>query len=143
LTPIEASSGKVTRQRLNRGGDRQANSALWRIVRVRMVSEPGTRAYVVRRTEEGRSKLEIIRILKRYVAREVYHYLPAPRPPERRVWPWMCLTPAWVVLGNDLPIRRSRATISVDAWPHRSLPSTSSDPSLVCRHHAQPTLDNR
>jgi transposase len=78
VSPIEASSGKVTRHRLNRGGNRQANAALWRIVMVRMVSHPPTRAYVERRTAEGRSKLEIIRVLKRYVAREVYHHLPRP-----------------------------------------------------------------
>jgi transposase len=78
VAPIEASSGKVTRYRLNRGGDRQANAALWRIVITRMSSDPRTRAYVARRTEEGRSKGEIIRILKRYVAREVYHSLPRP-----------------------------------------------------------------
>jgi len=76
VAPIEASSGKVTRHRLDRGGDRQANAALWRIVMVRMRHEPPTRAYVDRRTAEGRSKLEIMRVLKRYVAREVYYYLP-------------------------------------------------------------------
>ena len=76
VAPIEASSGKVTRLRLNRGGDRQANAALWHIVIVRMGSDPRTRAYVERRTKEGKSKKEIIRVLKRYVAREVYHYLP-------------------------------------------------------------------
>lgn len=78
VSPIEASSGKVTRHRLNRGGDRQANMALWRIVLVRMSCDPRTRAYVERRTKEGRSKREIIRVLKRYVAREVYRYLPRP-----------------------------------------------------------------
>ena len=78
VSPIEASSGKVTRHRLNRGGNRQANSALWRIVMVRMVSHPPTRAYVERRTKEGRSNLEIMRMLKRYVAREVYRHLPRP-----------------------------------------------------------------
>jgi transposase len=76
VAPIEASSGKVTRHRLNRGGDRQANAALWRIVITRMSSDPRTRAYVTRRLDEGRSKGEIIRILKRYVAREVYRHLP-------------------------------------------------------------------
>lgn len=76
VAPIEASSGKVTRLRLNRGGDRQANSALWHIVITRMSSDPRTRAYVERRTKEGKSKKEIIRVLKRYVAREVYPYLP-------------------------------------------------------------------
>ena len=73
--PIPASSGKVTRWRLNRGGDRDANHALWRIVICRMKSHPATRAYVARRSKEGLSKKEIIRCLKRYVAREVYHQL--------------------------------------------------------------------
>jgi transposase len=76
VAPIEASSGKVTRYRLNRGGDRQANHALWRIVITRMSSDPRTRHYVARRLDEGRSKPEIIRVLKRYVARQVYRHLP-------------------------------------------------------------------
>ena len=65
VAPIHASSGKVTRYRLNRGGDRQANSALWVIVLARMSADPRTRAYVERRTKEDRSKGEIMRILKR------------------------------------------------------------------------------
>jgi transposase len=76
VAPIEASSGKVTRYRLDRGGDRQANSALWGIVITRLRSDPRTQAYMERRLKEGRSKPEIIRVLKRYVAREVYHQLP-------------------------------------------------------------------
>ena len=74
-SPVQASSGRTTRHRLNRGGNREANSALWRIVIVRMGSDPATRAYVQRRTTEGLSKTEIIRCLKRYVAREVYREL--------------------------------------------------------------------
>jgi transposase len=76
VAPIPASSGKVTRWRLNRGGDRQANGALWVIVITRMASDARTRAYVERRLAEGKSKPEIIRILKRYVAREVFRSLP-------------------------------------------------------------------
>jgi transposase len=76
VAPLEASSGKIVRRRLNRGGDRQANAALWRIAMVRMRSDPRTRTYVARRVEEGRSKPEIIRVLKRYIAREVYRHLP-------------------------------------------------------------------
>jgi transposase len=72
---IPASSGKVTRHRLGPGGDRQANHALWRIVFTRMGSDAATRAYVERRAKEGKSKAEIIRCLKRYVAREVYPHL--------------------------------------------------------------------
>ncbi len=75
VAPLEASSGKVTRHRLNRGGNRQANHALWRIVMNRMSSDARTRDYVTRRLDEGRSKPEIIRILKRYVAREIYPLL--------------------------------------------------------------------
>jgi transposase len=76
VAPIEASSGKVTRYRLDRGGDRQANSALWGIVITRLRSDPRTQTYMQRRLKEGRSKPEIIRVLKRYVAREVYRHLP-------------------------------------------------------------------
>jgi transposase len=79
--PIPASSGKTVRHRLNPGGDRQANHALWQIVITRMSSHPPTRAYAERRTEEGLSKKELIRCLKRYVAREAYPYL---RPPAAR-----------------------------------------------------------
>jgi transposase len=77
VAPIPASSGKVSRHRLNRGGNREANHALWRIVITRMSSHPDTRAYVERRSKEGLSKKEIIRCLKRYVAREVYRHLRA------------------------------------------------------------------
>ena len=77
VAPIPASSGKVTRHRLNPGGDRQANHALWRIVLTRMSAHPATLIYVERRTKEGLSKKEIIRCLKRYVAREVYRHLRA------------------------------------------------------------------
>ena len=77
VAPIPASSGKVRRHRLNPGGNREANHALWRIVITRMSSHPATRAYVDRRTEEGLSKKEIIRCLKRYAAREVYPHLRA------------------------------------------------------------------
>jgi transposase len=80
VAPIDASSGLTIRRRLNRGGDRTANHALWRIVMVRMASDPRTRAYVARRTREGRSKREIIRCLKRYLARELYRHLPREYP---------------------------------------------------------------
>jgi len=75
VAPLPASSCKTNRHRLNRGGDRIANNALWRIVMVRMRTDPRTRNYVERRINEGLSKKEIIRCLKRYVAREVYHRL--------------------------------------------------------------------
>jgi len=75
--PIPASSGKTQRHRLNRGGNRQANSALHMVVICRMRTDPRTKLYVTRRIEEGRSKREIMRCLKRYVAREVYKTLTA------------------------------------------------------------------
>lgn len=76
VAPIDASSGKHERHRLNRGGDRQANSALWRIVITRMIYDPRTRDYIERRTKEGLTKKEAFRCLKRYIAREVYNALP-------------------------------------------------------------------
>ena len=75
VTPLPASSGKVTRHRLNRGGDRQANAALYRIVLTRMSSHPETRVYVAKRRTEGLSTPEIMRCLKRYVARQTYKHL--------------------------------------------------------------------
>jgi transposase len=73
--PIPASSGKTSRHRLNRGGDRRANAALYRVVIVRMRGHRPTLDYVRRRTAEGKSKLEVIRCLKRFVAREIFGYL--------------------------------------------------------------------
>ncbi|WP_417554086.1 transposase [Microbispora sp. NBC_01189] len=78
VAPIPASSGKTTRHRLSRGGDRQANRALYLIVLARMAWCSRTRAYVARRTAEGKSKKEIIRCLKRYVARELFKVLTSP-----------------------------------------------------------------
>lgn len=74
-SPIEASSGKTTRHRLNRGGDRQAGAALYRIVVVRLRWHQPTRDYMARRLKQGKSRKEIIRCLKRYVAREVFAVL--------------------------------------------------------------------
>jgi transposase len=78
-SPIPASSGMVQRHRLNRGGDRQANAALHQIVVVRLRYNEATRAYFAKRKADGKSKKEIFRCLKRYVAREVYRTLVDPR----------------------------------------------------------------
>jgi transposase len=75
VSPVEASSGKVVRHRLNRGGNRDANRSLHLICVVRMRVDERTRRYVARRTAEGKSKQEIMRCLKRYIAREVYRIL--------------------------------------------------------------------
>jgi transposase len=75
VSPVEASSGKVVRHRLNRGGNRDANRSLHLICVVRMRVDERTRRYVARRSAEGKSKQEIMRCLKRYVAREVYRVL--------------------------------------------------------------------
>jgi len=74
-SPIQASSGKTTRHRLNRGGDRQANAALYRIVIVRLRHDQRTKDYLARRIQQGKSKREVIRCLKRYVAREIFAVL--------------------------------------------------------------------
>ena len=77
VCPIPAGSGKTDgRQRLNRGGDRQANAAFYRIALTRMSGDPKTKAYVTRRRDEGKNTAEIMRCLKRYVARETFKHLP-------------------------------------------------------------------
>src|ERR671932_1461086 len=75
VAPIPASSGKVTRPRLTRGGDRAANQALYLLAIRRLGWHAPAQAYVARRTAEGLSKPEIVRCLKRYLAREVYPLL--------------------------------------------------------------------
>jgi transposase len=76
VAPVPASSGRTSRHRLSRGGDRNANAALYMIVLCRLRWDPGTRTYADRRTREGKTKKEIVRCLKRHVAREVYRALP-------------------------------------------------------------------
>jgi transposase len=71
-SPVQASSGKTIRHRLNRGGDRAANSALWTIANNRLMHDPRSRAYVARRTAMGDSRKEILRCVKRALARELY-----------------------------------------------------------------------
>jgi transposase len=82
VCPIPASSGKTHRFRLNRGGNRQANAALYRVAIVRMRSHEPTLAYVKKRTKDGKSKSEIIRCLKRYIVREIYSQLCVPKTAE-------------------------------------------------------------
>lgn len=77
--PLPASSGKTNRHRLNRSGNRQGNRALYNVALVRMSHHQPTKDYVVRKTKEGKGKLEIMRCLKRYIAREVYRALIAIR----------------------------------------------------------------
>ena len=79
VCPIPASSGKTNRFRLNRGGNRQANAALYRVAIVRMRNHEPTVAYVRKRTRDGKTKSEIIRCLKRYIVREIYRHICAPK----------------------------------------------------------------
>ncbi|WEO93187.1 IS110 family transposase [Streptomyces sp. FXJ1.172] len=72
-SPVERSSGRRQFRRLNRGGDRQANAALHRIVQTRLRVDPRTQDYYERRSKEGKTRREIVRSLKRYAAREVFH----------------------------------------------------------------------
>jgi transposase len=75
VSPVEASSGKTRRRRLNRGGDRRANAALHRIALTRARTEQRTRDYLDRRTGQGHTRREAIRCIKRYIAREIYHLI--------------------------------------------------------------------
>ncbi len=107
--PVPASSGKTSRHRLSRGGDRQANCALHHIVLVRMNIHRKTKDYVTKRTEEGKSKREIIRCLKRYVAREVYRQIthPVPAPPVLDLRP----------LRHSLGMTLQQAATDLQTWP--------------------------
>ena len=78
VSPVEASSGKITRHRLNRGGNREANNALWRIAMSRLAHDKATQTYAARRRTEGKTNKEILRCLKRYIAREVFRLLTNP-----------------------------------------------------------------
>jgi len=118
--PIPASSGKTQRHRLNRGGDRRANNALYTIVLVRMRHHQPTRDYVARRTAEGKTRAEIMRCLKRFVAREIWHVVTNPpaiptghQIRQRRLELNITLT----ALANTLeipPIRLSRLERGID-----------------------------
>ena len=78
VCPIPASSGKTNRMRLNRGGNRQANAALYRVAIVRMRDHETTKAYAARRTAEGKTRREIVRCVKRYIVREIYRHICLP-----------------------------------------------------------------
>ena len=79
-SPVQASSGQTIRHRLNRGGNRKANSALWRIATTRMRTDSATKEYVTKRQADGKNRKEIIRCLKRHIAREIYRLLTNPPP---------------------------------------------------------------
>jgi transposase len=109
VAPLPCTTGKThQRFRLNPGGNRQANHALWRIVFTRMSSDERTRKYVARRLAEGQSTREVMRSLKRYVARELYPYLVRDSPDlEWRAWPANAPTPTGCP-SNEPPARHSR-----------------------------------
>ena len=110
-SPIEASSGRTVRHRLNQGGNRQANHALWRIAMTRLATDPATKAYAERRRAEGRTIREIVRCLKRYIAREVYNLLTKTRPVPNT----SDLRPARLAAGLTL----TDAANHLGTWPAR------------------------
>lgn len=111
VSPIEASSGRTVRHRLNQGGNRQANHALWRIALVRLATDPATKAYAVRRRAEGKTTKEIIRCLKRYIAREVFGLLTK----QRHVPDTSDLRPARLAAGLTLQTVAEHFNV----WPAR------------------------
>ena len=100
VAPLLASSGKTERHRLNRGGDRRANRALYQIAVTRMSYDQRTKDYVEKRKRDGKSKKETIRCLKRYIAREVFRALRHPF--EIKGPSWKALRPARQALGITL-----------------------------------------
>jgi transposase len=107
--PIPASSGKTTRHRLSRGGDRQANKAIHHVALVRMKTDTRTRNYVASRRAEGKSTKETIRCLKRYIAREIYDQLIHPQPAPD--------TGALRILRKSKNITLQAAADSLHVWP--------------------------
>src|SRR5713226_1698236 len=110
VSPVPASSGKVTRHRLNRGGDRAANSALHIIAIGRLRTDARTKAYVDRRVSEGHSKLEAIRCLKRYIAREVYYVIRKRNRQIGQVRTWM-LTMSGICPRRSVPLLRGMRSV--------------------------------
>ena len=103
--PIPASSGKTTRHRLHRGGDRQLNRAIHIIALGRVAWDPATRAYIQRRVSDGKTKREAIRCLKRHIARQIWHLLynthpPRPAPPTPPTHPLKAGAPAPKVMHS-------------------------------------------
>ncbi len=109
--PIPASSGKTTRHRLNRGGDRRGNSALHRIALVRMQHDPTTQAYIARRTAEGKTKREILRCLKRAIARQAYRALTTTDPIPNQI--------DLKTIHTTRKITLASAAQAIDTWPAR------------------------
>ncbi|MCA4135313.1 IS110 family transposase [Arthrobacter sp. M4] len=111
VAPVPASSGKTTRHRLSRGGDRNANHALYQVVLVRMASCRRTKDYVAKRTAEGKSKREIMRCLKRYAAREIYRQITNPQAAPNN----SDLRPMRVTLGCTI----TTAASELGQWPSK------------------------
>ncbi len=110
-SPVEASSGKTVRHRVNTGGNRSANNALWRIAMVRLTCCARTKAFAARKQSEGKSHREIVRILKTYIAREIY---------------WLLIDPPEIHNGSNLRAARQElgltlaaAAAPLDTWPIR------------------------
>ncbi len=124
VSPVQASSGRTVRHRLNRGGNRQANQALWRIATTRMRRHQPTISYIEKRQAEGKNRREIIRCLKRHIAREIYHLLTNPPP-----------TPD----GNDLRCLRQNTptTLAQAATALQTYPTRLSQLERGIRHNHQ------
>jgi transposase len=112
VSPIPASSGRTNRHRLNRGGDRRANSALHRIALVRMRHDERTREYVTRREREGRSTREVMRCLKRAIAREAYRALTSKHPA-------IGASQDLKILREAKNVTQSEAANALDTYPSR------------------------
>ena len=98
-SPVEASSGRTVRHRLNRGGNRRANNALWRIAMVRLRFDERSIAYAARLTAQGKTRREILRCLKRHIAREVYKLI---------------TDPPHIVHGADLRRQRTQRRLTIN-----------------------------
>lgn len=124
VNPIAASSGKTTRHRLNRTGDRQANNALWVIAMVRLRHDPETRVYPERRKAEGLSHREIVRCLKRYLARRLYPIIVKDIAALTQEYQCRRESLARWMRGRDRSLRRTAGSASPDESSSRHRRST-------------------
>lgn len=148
VSPLDCSSGKQDRHRLNRGGNRDANMALWRIVMVRLRWNSTTRAYIEKRVSEGKTRRGAMRCLKRYIACDVYRLLTAPDPTQSTLDNKRSIGSAHRAASGQcasaaLAIQGAASAETWVVWAHRSGPSSVKNFSKMASLRPTPAQTNR
>lgn len=138
-SPLQTSSGRIVRHRVNQGGNRQSNNALWRIATGRMVRDQRTIEYVERRRTEDKTRREVIRCPKRYTAREIYRLLRNP-PQTPHGAELRCLRQKHRIIprsGHHSPPQPHNPSLTTRKKPPTQPPPRHPIPPLA--HHPHPT----